>query len=92
MALLLAGSLWSAGCKDDRSHESKNEHGSMKEHGLAAEVTNSSDRRPGAMRPSQANDTTGKRIGTEADFVASPETKLRGQAKLKEVAGGVRID
>jgi len=63
-----------------------------KEHGLAADVENSSERMPTDTRPSQANDTTGKRIRAEATFIGGPGSKLHGEADLKEVAGGVRIN
>jgi len=63
-----------------------------KEHGLAADVENTSERMPTGTRPSQANDTTGKRISAEATFVGAPGSKLHGEADLKEVAGGVRIN
>jgi len=63
-----------------------------KGHGLAADVENDTARMPTGTRPSQANDTTGKRISAEAEFVGAPGTKLHGDAELKEIAGGVRIE
>ncbi|MFT3927672.1 MAG: superoxide dismutase family protein [Myxococcales bacterium] len=59
---------------------------------LATDVTNQSEQHPSASRPSEVNDTTGKRIAAEARFVAGPGVKLEGEAELKEVAGGVRIE
>ena len=59
---------------------------------LAAEVKNSSSRSPGPNRPSEVMDTTGKRISAEGEFIAAPGVTLRGEAELKEVAGGVQIE
>jgi Cu-Zn family superoxide dismutase len=38
------------------------------------------------------NDTAGKRIAAEGEFIAAPGVTLQGEAELKEVAGGVRIE
>jgi len=63
-----------------------------KETSLSADVRNDSQRAPTETRPSQANDTTGKRISAEGTFRPAPGNKAHGDAELKEVAGGVRIE
>lgn len=64
----------------------------MRTWGNPTDVENRSERTPTETRPSQINDTTGKRIRADATFIAGPGVKVRGEAELKEVPGGVRIE
>ncbi len=80
-----------AGCSRQASHPQA-ENPSLADNSAASEETSAAESAKRATQTAEAEDTSDARKRAEASFVAAPGIKLTGEAKLKEVAGGVQIE